>query len=79
MRRGQKDNATLEGVDPETAPPARKESRTPTVLLALGVLDAIYVLLRIVISATIPLAGVLGAVILLIAMVVVRAKHRQTL
>ena len=62
----------------ETAPPGRKESRTGIVLLVLSVLDAIYVLLRIVLSATIPLAGVLAAVVLLIAMVVVRLKHRQT-
>jgi hypothetical protein len=65
-------------VNLETVPPGRTESRTGTVLLVLSVLDAIYVLLRIVLSATIPLAGVLAAVVLLIAMVVVRLKHRQT-
>lgn len=58
-------------------PPPRRDSRTPTVLLALGALDAIYIVLRIVLTATIPLVGVFAAIILMIAMVVVRMRNRR--
>jgi hypothetical protein len=48
------------------------------VLMSLGVLDVVYVALRLLLANTLPLAGVMAGIALVIAIVRVRSRPRRS-